>query len=444
MNNRSSHTSSILLFGCLAFVLGAFSGACVWLVIDIMRVVIELLWTRLPWIVPGGSTIWYRMLVCAAGGALIGLWHGKHGDLPDSMEQVLGKVKRDGYYPYDHLGVVAVSALLPLFFGGAVGPEAGLSGIIAGLVSWVNATMRRKGFEVKGMEEAGLGAVMCALFGAPLFIFADEIESVFGIGAAGKTDRIGAGSTDPVAVTETDVRGKGKRLASRKTRFFLYAMSLFGALLVMKVFNELTGESGGLPRFSADPGLHLGGWKWFIPLVLIGAVGGLAFSVFDRVSSWMAERIGDRRVISGIAAGIILTCVSWLVPMTMFSGEDQLEELMKGWTAMGPAILLAMGISKLFLTNVCMSLGWRGGKIFPIIFGGSAIGFAAAGITGASPLFAVAVVVAALYGSVSKKPLVVVAVLMLCFPVAYIVPVAAGAYAGALLTGGKKIFSKKD
>lgn len=442
--SRSRHTSSILLFGCFAFVLGAFSGACVWVVMDIMRVVIDLLWTRLPGAVPGGSTLWYRLLVCAAGGALIGLWHGRHGELPDSMEQVLGKVKRDGYYPYDHLGIVAVSALLPLFFGGAVGPEAGLSGIIAGLVSWVNATMRRKGYEVKGLEEAGLGAVMCALFGAPLFIFANEIESAFGIGAAGKTDRTGAGSTDPVAETETDVPGEGKRLVSRKTRFFLYAMSLLGALLVMKVFNDVTGESGGLPRFTADPGLHLGEWKWFIPLVLAGVAGGLAFGAFDRVSSWIAGKLGDRHVISGIAAGVVLALVSWAVPMTMFSGEDQMDELMSGWTAFGPVLLLAMGVTKFFLTNLCVSLGWRGGKIFPIIFGGSAIGYAVAGITGGSPVFAVAVVVAALYGSVSKKPLVVVAVLMLCFPVSCIVPAAAGAYAGALLTGGKKNFSKKD
>lgn len=442
MNNRSGHMSSILLFGCFAFVLGAFSGACVWLMIDVMKLVMDLLWSRLPGNIPGGSTIWYRMLVCAAGGAIIGLWHRGHGDLPDSLEQVLGKVKKDGCYPYDHLGIVAVSALLPLFFGGTVGPEAGLSGIIAGLVSWVNATLKRKGFEVKGMEEAGLGAVMCALFGAPLFIFAHEIESFHRGGTAGKEDSAGMDIT--AGEKERPLPKDGKRLVSRKARFFLYAMSLIGALLVMKLFNAVTGESEGLPRFPADPGLHIGEWKWFIPLVLTGVAGGLAFGVFDRASSRIKEKIGDRPVISGIAAGIVLVLVSWAVPMTMFSGEDQLEELMNGWMSFGPALLLLIGISKLFLTNVCISLGWRGGKIFPIIFGGSAIGFAAAGITGGSPVFAVAVVVAALYGSISKKPLVVVAVLMLCFPVAYIVPVAAGAYAGALLTGGKKIFSKKD
>lgn len=67
----------------------------------------------------------YNICVCLIGGLLIGLWQRKYGILPDDMEQVMGKVKATGGYPYNNLPVIAVAALLPLIFGGALGPEAG-------------------------------------------------------------------------------------------------------------------------------------------------------------------------------------------------------------------------------------------------------------------------------------------------------------------------------
>lgn len=51
------------------------------------------------------------------------LFAKKFGSYPEDLNQVMAKVKRDGRYDYDKLGVMSVSALLPLFFGGSVGPS---------------------------------------------------------------------------------------------------------------------------------------------------------------------------------------------------------------------------------------------------------------------------------------------------------------------------------
>lgn len=83
------------------------------------------------------------------GGLLIGLYEKMTGTKTDDLNQVMAKVKQDGRYPYDNLGKLSLAALLPLLFGGSIGPEAGLTGVIAGLCSWVGDRMRRFGAEFR-------------------------------------------------------------------------------------------------------------------------------------------------------------------------------------------------------------------------------------------------------------------------------------------------------
>ena len=87
----------------------------------------------------------------------------------------------------------------------------------------------------------------------------------------------------------------------------------------------------------------------------------------------------------------------------------------------------AQELAKMLLVNLCISLGWRGGSIFPLIFSGVAAGYAFAAITGIDPNFAVAAMTAGLYGYVSRKPVMTVAVLLMCFPPVYIFPLAGAA-----------------
>lgn len=100
--------------------------------------------------------------------------------------------------------------------------------------------------------------------------------------------------------------------------------------------------------------------------------------------------------------------------------DEQLEEY-------STKILILTALAKMLLVNLCISLGWRGGSIFPLIFSGVAAGYAFAAITGIDPNFAVAALTAGLYGYVSRKPVMTVAVLLMCFPPVYIFPLAGAA-----------------
>lgn len=52
---------------------------------------------------------------------------------------------------------------------------------------------------------------------------------------------------------------------------------------------------------------------------------------------------------------------------------------------------------------------------------------------GIEPVFAVAVTTAALCGYIMRKPVMVIGVLLLCFPVTVIIPLAAAAYLGSII-----------
>ena len=148
----------------------------------------------------------------------------------------------------------------------------------------------------------------------------------------------------------------------------------------------------------------------------------------ERAADQMSRILSDRRVVSCASAGVILAVIGYLFPLSMFSGESDMHMLMVNWTEYSAGILVLTSAAKLFLVNICIRLGWRGGSIFPVLFAGTTLGYAFALVSGMDGTFAVAVTAAALYGFIQRKPLTVTAVLLLCFPLSYVVPVGVTAF----------------
>ena len=232
---------------------------------------------------------------------------------------------------------------------------------------------------------------------------------------------------------EQPLKTPAEKLDMKKAKTLVYVAAVAGALGAMGGLGQFFGGGMGIARFGRDVDITISDWKWFALFVLISILCGMAYMLCDRITSALGGRIADHRIASCMLAGLFLAALGTLFPWTMFSGEHEMAEMMEVWQQQSFALLFLTGVVKLVLINLCVNLGWRGGNIFPIIFAGVCIGYSLAMLTGAEPVFAVAVCVSALCGYIMRKPLTVIGVLLLCFPMTIIIPMATAAYVGSIV-----------
>ena len=406
------YKKNLFLYVLLATLLGAAAGALVWALLRIMNLGIDLVWHIIPHYV--GNEVVYTVGVCLLGGLLIGLWQRKFGIYPEELEEVMHELRTTGSYPYSKIPILSVAALLPLIFGGCLGPEAGLTGIIVGLCCWVGDRLKYKGREIREIAEAGMAATLGVIFASPFVGIAFNYESE-------------AAKEPEEELTESE------KATLNKLKKLVYIMAVAGGLGAMKLLGDIFGGGSGIPRFGRDVDITVDDWKWFLVVFIAGLIAGLIYVIAHKITVMIGDKLINHRVISCMLAGLSLAVIGLISPWTMFSGEHQMGELMEVWQNETAAGLVMITILKLVLVNLCINLGWKGGHIFPVIFSGVSMGFAMAMILGIEPVFAVAVTTAALCGYIMRKPVMVIGVLLLCFPVTVIIPLAAAAYLGSII-----------
>ena len=372
-----------ILFLFYTFLLGSIIGVIIWSFIRVMNLGIEFLWSYLPSVL---SFPIYTLCVCTAGGLITGLWKKKFGDYPEELGVVLGKVKKTSRYPYQNVFPIMISALLPLLVGASVGPEAGLTGVIAGLCTWVGDKLKRYKKEVEELTSIGLSATLGTIFRSPMFGFMEPLESD----------------------SETKL--------PKTSKIVLYITAILSSFGVFILLNKLTGVKTGMESLPFN-GMDLVQYLYAIPLALIGVFAGYMFFVFKKITLSIESKLRKFTIIRAVAGGILLGISGTFLPLTMFSGEHQISQVVDTASKIGVVTLLAIAFVKLFLTNICIDSGLKGGHFFPVIFCGICIGCAMSLLLGADMIFCCAVVTTALVGHTLKKPLATVLLLMIVFPV---------------------------
>lgn len=361
---------------------------------------------------------WFSLVVCTLGGAIIGLWTWWSDDRVQPLEEVMAEFKATGTFKTNGVVKPVITFLLPLVFGGSVGFEAGLTGLITAGCCWIRDKLKAAGLRAAAVADVTIAASMAAIFGTPLAGIVAGAES---------SPADGDDVLDEPGVDDVNMR--------RGVKIVLYTAAAFGAFGGIALFSELFGVAGGLPRFEAITATYAE-LLWVIPCLIVAYVMTLLFHGSARLFAGVSDRLGGGMagaVLKPIIAGVVMGAIAMALPYVLWPGEVQSEELMASWTTWTAVALLGTGLLKAVVTPMCLNMGWIGGNFFPSIFAGVAAGYGLAALTGADPMLMVTVTATAFLAGVIRKPLLVLAVLFLCFPVVGVFWMGLAAIIGAAL-----------
>lgn len=379
----------LLLWALLAGVVVGAGCLATLKVVDLLQ---EAVWDGLAEALPQPLGTVAPVLLCTLGGVLVGMATNHAGFSLDTLGVVVGHCRTEGGYRVKNWPWALVLFALPIAFGGAVGPEAGVSGFTAALGTMAMHGMRRSGVAVaRNASSHPLAAAWKAL--------------------------------SPAASDE------GRRYA-RGPRILLWAVAAVGFVIGALVVSRLFGPGAGFPRFDGIDylGLDANALWAFLALPLGWVLARLA-ELAGKAAKLACGRM--KTVPKAVLCGVVLGLVAMALPEVLFSGQSGTRDLLNSWQTMGAGVLLATCVAKLALTQLCEETGWVGGEFFPLIFCGVAAGYAVAAITGGNPMLAVALSTGALVGAATRKWLLTTCVLALCFPPVSLPVVALAAFLGA-------------
>ena len=403
----------------LALATGFVVGLAVFCVMNLSAWLTGLLWQGADGAL---APAWLPLALCTAGGAVIGLWTWWSHDRVRSLEEVMAEFKATGSYRTQGALRPVVSFLLPLVFGGSVGFEAGLTGLITAGCCWIRDKLKAAGLRAGAVADVTIAASLSAIFGTPLAGIVAGAES--------------APPDGQDVLEEPDVNDYTMR---RGAKIVLYTAAAFGAFGGIALFSHVFGAANGLPRFEAVTATYAQ-LLWVLPCIALAYLMTLVYHGSSRLFGSFAPYLAARfeggmvgTVVPPVVAGVLMGAVACALPLVLFPGEEQSEVLVQTWTAWTAAALLGTGLLKAAITPMCLKMGWMGGSFFPSIFAGVAAGYGLAALTGADPMLMVTVTATAFLAGVVRKPLLVLAILFLCFPVQGVLWMGLAAVVGAAL-----------
>lgn len=332
------------LMGLVAL-LGIVSALVTFIFIALVNQGIDLIWEQAR-LTLGLDAQLFTILVCAMGGLLVGLLVKFFGDHNAIFSELMQEFGRTGRFTYRHAPGIVLTALISLISGASLGPEAPLADACGGIGTWASDRLKLDDQETRSMGYGGLSGMLAAFITNPFGGALLSLESAQG------------------------------GMTGRQVYFWGLFPSLLASAVATVVFVGLTGHFFGTIYAFPEYSPSLRDLLLAVPLSLIGGVAGVLFTLMFRWLRQLMQPLQNRVVLRGLIGGLGMGIIGALLPLTLFSGEDQTLELVQQATEIGVGTLILLAVSKLLATSLLLATGWKGGYVFPIMFAGVALGMA--------------------------------------------------------------------
>jgi H+/Cl- antiporter ClcA len=313
---------------------------------------------------------WWWVAVTAAAGVVVGLLR-RLTRLPEQIPGLFADLKSEHVDPGLVPGIAAVSAV-SLIGGASLGPEKALGSMGGGAGSWI---ARRKALSNEDSQVNTL------------------------VGFAGAYGGLFSSTVIVVMLILEAARPGGQRFFKALVGGVVASSVSFG--IYFAIAGAVFVDAYQVPPYSFDDWQLLAG----IPLGLFAALLVTLLVAFTMLASRLFGRLKLPGIAKSTLGGVVFGLVGVALPLTMFSGSDQLKTVLTDAGTLGLGLLVAILIAKMLTFAVSQGSGFVGGPIFPSLFIGGTAGVLVHQVFPSVPLgLAFSCLLAAVPGSVAPVP----------------------------------------
>jgi len=284
--------------------------------------------------------IWPLILLTVAG-VFIGLvikFFGQRGGLGVAQTEYA----QTGGLSYRKLPSILLQGFIALWSGAAIGPEGTLVFLTGGLGMFVSERLKLQKDDVQVLVYSAIAGAFGGFFGSPIVGAVGAVEYMF--------------------IKELNLyRHLIPGLIAGAVGYGVYFAILHTSFLGVYSF----------PNFAA---LRVVDLVWALLVGIIAALIGTLFKIVSGLVHRVFVRFNKRPIVRSIIGGLIIGLIGSFLPLTLYSGQNQLLQIVHNPAAYGIGILLLLMLVKMLLTSTSFATGFDGGPIFPLLFIGGTLG----------------------------------------------------------------------
>jgi H+/Cl- antiporter ClcA len=313
---------------------------------------------------------WWWVGVAAAAGVGVGLLR-RLTRLPDQTPGLIADMQAGRVDPGLVPGIVAVSAV-SLIGGASLGPEKALGAIGGGAGTWGSQRRRLDSEDSTVNTLTGFAGAYGGLFSSTVIVVMMILEVA---------------------------RPGGRRLTKALVGSIVASSVSFG--IYFAIAGSVFADAYNVPQYRYEDWQLLAG----VGLGLLAAVVVTLLGVCVKLMMRLFGKLKLPAVARAVIGGTVFGLVGVALPLTMFTGSDQLKTVLAGAGTLSLGLLVAVLVAKMLTFAVCQASGFVGGPIFPALFIGGTAGVGVHHVLTGVPLgLAFTCMLAAVPGAVVSAP----------------------------------------
>ena len=282
---------------------------------------------------------WWWVGVAAGAGVVVGLLR-RLTKLPARLPSLVEDLEQGHVDLRSVPGPVAVSAV-SLIGGASLGPEQALGSMGGGAAEWVSRRRRLRDEDEEVNTLAGFAGAYGGLFSSTVIVVMLILELA---------------------------HPSGQRMAKTLVATIVSSSVSFGIYFV--VGGAFFLDAYRVPSYKFEDWQLLAG----IALGLFAAVVATLLVTVVKLAVGVFGRLKVPAIVRPLIGGLVFGVIGVVLPLTMFTGSDQLKTVLETGGMLGAGFLAALVIAKILTFAVSQASGFVGGPIFPALFIGGTAG----------------------------------------------------------------------